>query len=413
MPAGQTTMTDTDPSDTGRVVPPDSTDVVVIGGGVIGTSAAFFLATETDRDVTLLEKDRLAAGSSGDSSAVVRHHYGGQEIYTRMARWSSQFYRAFEERVGSPIAHANNELLRFAESDTPAGEYARGGYDLLTDLSIPATEYEGTDLCERYPMLDLAGYDYGVTDDEAAYSDGTDVATAFGRAAAEAGATVATKTPVTAIETDAGAVTGVETEHGTVACDDVVVAAGPWTPRLAETVEVSIPIRATREQVLLLDPPEEFREEHLDGLPTTARPGGDWYIRPDFGDGVLVATHHAGEAVDPDAYDDSPDESTILEMVDQLESLVPELADAGIKGQYCGVYSTTPDHDFIIDSVGPAGCHLACGFSGHGFKHAPAVGKILSELVVDGAAETFDVGYFSHDRFREDPDGHGVPKDLA
>lgn len=397
----------------GRAEVPESTDTVVVGGGIIGTSAAYFLATETDSDVVLLEKDHIAAGSTSDSSAVIRHHYGDQEVYTRMARWSSRYYQTFEEHVGYPIAHAPNELVRFANEGTQAGEYARDGYELLSELEMPTTEYSGSELASRYPMLSLEDYDFAVADEESAYSDGTDVATAFARAARKAGATVVTDTPVETIETSDGSVTAIETEDQTVNCDRVVVAAGPWTERLAATVDVSVPLKPTREQVIILDPPEQFREEQLEALPTTAKPGGDWYIRPDFGDGVLVATHHSGEKVNPDNYDENPDESTILELTDQLAEFVPELTDAGLKGQYCGIYSTTPDHDFIIDSVGPDGCHIACGFSGHGFKHAPAIGKILSELVTTGETSTFDIEYFSFDRFEADPEGHGVPKDLA
>ena len=406
-------MTEHDSTSTDRVEIPDETDVVIVGGGIMGTSSAFFLATETDLDVVLLERDRLAGGSTGDSSAVIRHHYGGQTVYTKMAHWSSQFYRDFEEHVGSQIAHTENELVRFANEGTEAGEYAREGYDLLSELDIPASGYEQPELATRYPMLSLDAYDFGVSDDTAAYSDGADVALAFARAAGEAGATIATGVAVERITTTDGAVTGVETDDGEITCDSVVVAAGPWTQRLAETVGVSIPLRTTREQVIILDPPASFREEHLDDLPITAKPGGDWYIRPDFGDGVLVATHHTGSDVDPDNYDDTPDESQILRLTDQLDEFVPELADAGLKGQYCGIYSTTPDHDFIIDGVGPSGCYVACGFSGHGFKHAPAVGKVVSELVAAGDTETLDIEYFSFDRFEENPEGHGVPKDLA
>lgn len=396
-----------------RVDLPEKTDVVIVGGGIMGTSTAFFLSRDTNLQTVLLEQDRIASGSTGDSSAIIRHHYGDQKLYTQMARWSSQFYRQFEENVGSPIAHADNELVRFAQSGTESEEYAREGYALLSELGIPVSEFDGSTLASEYPMLSLEEYDYGVSDETAAYSDGADVATAFARAASEAGATIVTGTGVTEITTDEGSVTGVETEEETVRCEDVVITAGPWTPRLAKTVGVSVPIRTTREQVIILDPPESFKQEQLDGLPTTAKPGGDWYIRPDFGEGVLVATHHTGADVNPDAYDNSPDESELLTLTDQLETFAPELASGGIKGQYCGIYSTTPDHDFIIDSAGPEGCYVGCGFSGHGFKHGPAVGKTLSELVSTGEASTFDIEYFSLDRFEENPEGHGVPKDLA
>jgi glycine/D-amino acid oxidase-like deaminating enzyme len=172
-----------------------------------------------------------------------------------------------------------------------------------------------------------------------------------------------------------------------------------------------VPITPTREQVVVLDPPEEYVERYPDLTPTTSMPGGEWYLRPDFGEGVLVATHYYREAVDPDDYDDSPDESTLLELTDVVAESIPGLSEAGIRGQYCGVYSVTPDHDFVIDRAGPEGCYLACGFSGHGFKHGPAVGRIVRDLVVDGGTDLVDADYFSLSRFDEDPAGHGLPAD--
>jgi glycine/D-amino acid oxidase-like deaminating enzyme len=103
----------------------------------------------------------------------------------------------------------------------------------------------------------------------------------------------------------------------------------------------------------------------------------------------------------------------MLELVEELAEVIPELQDAAVKGRYCGVYSTTPDHDFVIDEVGPANCYLACGFSGHGFKHGPAVGKMLADLVERGETDLVDAEFFSLDRFDDDPTGHGLPEDLA
>ena len=166
-----------------------------------------------------------------------------------------------------------------------------------------------------------------------------------------------------------------------------------------------------REQVIVLDPPESYVEAYPDLTPTTSVPGGEWYLRPDFGEGVLVSTHRYTEEVDPDDYDGDPDESTLLELTDLVAGSIPELAEAGVRGRYCGVYSVTPDHDFVVDEAGPSGCFLASGFSGHGFKHGPAVGRILRDLVVDGGTDLVDPSFFSLSRFEDDSTGHGLPAD--
>lgn len=390
---------------------PEQTDVVVVGGGIMGTSTAFFLATETDRDVALLEKENIASGSTGDSSAILRHHYGPREIYSRMAWWSHEFYRSFEEHTGERIAYAENPLVRFGVEGTDAGSYAESGYDVLSSLDIPVSRYEQDEFDEQYPMLTLDEADFAISDVDAGYSDGADAAGGFARAAMEAGADVITDIEVEEILVDAGEVTGVETDRGRVESNTTVVTAGPWTAELLAPLGVDIPIERSREQVLLLDPSDEYKEAYEDLIPTTGTPGGDWYVRSDFSDGVLVATHHTGERVDPDRYDDTPDEDVMLGLIDGLTDFAPELADAGISGRYCGVYSTTPDHDFIIDQVGPNGCFVGCGFSGHGFKHGPIVGRILTDLVTTGSTDLVDADFFSLDRFEKNPQGHDSPGD--
>lgn len=393
---------------------PDRTEVVVVGGGIMGTATAYFLTERENRDVTLLEKDNVAAGSTGDTSGVLRHHYGPQERYTRMAWWSHRFYREFEERLGEPLAYDANRMVRFAEDGTTSGAYVEAGHDVLASLDIPVSRYGSDRIPDEFPMLALEDMDFAVSDDSAAYADGSDAANGFARAASERGATVVTGVGAEEILVEDDRVVGVRTTEGDeVAADAVVVAAGPWTPRLVEPLGIDVPITPMRQQVFILDPPEEYHERYDDPVPTTAPPGGNWYVRPDFGGHVLVATHHSEEAVDPDTYDDRPDEAQLLELVSAIDGLVPELADAEIVGQYCGVYSTTPDHDFVIDDAGPEGCYLACGFSGHGFKHGPAVGRIVSRLVVGDDPDLVDVEHFSLDRFEDDPGGHGLPDDNA
>lgn len=385
---------------------PAETDTVVVGGGVIGTSIAYFLTTETGREVTVVEKDSIGAGSTGDSSAIIRHHYGGKEIYTRMARWSHQFYRHFEDEVGEPIAYAESRRVTFAEEGSDTAEYAEAGREILENLDLPVSRYEGEELSEEFPMFALDEFDFAVSDDAAAYSDGTDVASGFARAVQDRDGTVVTDVEVEGFDIEDGEVAGVRTDDGTVACDEVVLAAGPWTPRLTERLGVDVPLTPSRERVIILDPSEEYLQEYPDVVPVAGLPGG-YYVRSEFGGGVLVATHHSGEECDPERYENKPDEETLLELHETLTEYVPDLGDAGVQGRYSGVYSNTPDHDFILDQCGPDGCYVACGFSGHGFKQAPAVGRLVADLVVDGESDLADLDFFSLSRFEDDDGGHG------
>lgn len=386
---------------------PTETDVVVVGGGVIGASIAYFLTTETDREVTVVEKQSIGAGSTGDSSAIIRHHYGEKEIYTRMAKWSHQFYRRFESEVGEPIAYEKSRRVTFAEEDTETADYAESGHEILESLDIPVSRYEEPELSAEFPMFSLDEFDFAVSDDTAAYSDGTDVASGFARAVQNRGGTVVTGVTVKGFEVNGDSVVGVKTDDGAVSCSEVVIAAGPWTPRLMDQLGVSVPVTPSRERVIILDPSESYLEEYASELvPTAGLPGG-YYVRSEFGDGVLIATHHSGERCDPDHYKNIPDEETLLELHGTLSEYIPDLGDAGVQGRYSGVYANTPDHDFIIDQCGPDGCYVACGFSGHGFKQAPAVGKLVTDLVADGESDVADLEFFSLSRFEDDEHGHG------
>lgn len=387
----------------GREPVPDSADVVIVGGGIMGTSACYFLSERTDLDILLLEKNSIASGATGNSSAILRHHYGDREVYSQSAWWSHRFYLSFEDRLGEPLSHGEAPLVKFAEEGTDRADHVDDGYEVLQALDIPVSRYDAGDFDRLYPMFELDGVDFGVSDDVAGYSDGTDAANGFARAARRNGATIETGVRVTDVrESDEGTVQGVETDRGAVSCETVILTAGCWSVQLAKKLGVDLPITPTLERVFLLDPPSSFTAEHLDRLPSGKPPGlDDWYMRQDFGARVLVATHHSydEQVDDPDGIPTTPPQSDLLELVDVLEDVAPGLADSDVVGQYCGVYTNTPDHDFIIDRIGPDGCFIACGFSGHGFKHGPSVGRVLSDLVVDGATEFLDVDTFSIDRF--------------
>lgn len=392
---------------------PDTTDVVVIGGGVMGTSIAFYLATQSDRDVVVVEKDNVAAGSTGDSSSNIRHNYGDRRIYTEMVWWSQDVYRNFEEHTGRPMAYVNCKRVRWGKNDSPEGDFIMAGHEVMKSLGIPTRRVEKDNLEEEFPMFDdVDRFDFAITEEATAYGDATDAANGFAAAATDNGATLVTGTEVTGFDVRNDEIVGVETEEKTVSCNEVIVAAGPWTPQLGERVDVNIPITPSREEVLILDPPEDFKKSYLDTLPMTRFYGGEWYMRPDFGDGVLLGTHpFAYEAVDPDSYSNIPDEETILQFVDLMEENISGLVESDIRSKYCGIYSTSPDHDYIIDQAGPDGCYFVTGFSGHGFKHAPAIGKMMRDYLVDGDTDLVDIDFFSLDRFADDSEGYGRPQE--
>lgn len=284
----------------------------------------------------------------------------------------------------------------------------------MRSLGYPTTWYEPDVLQSRFPLFEFSdAVEYAISDDTAGYTDGTSAANGLAKAAADDGTRIVTGVGVDAIDTDGDTVVGVETDTGYVRCDELVVAAGAWTHRLVATADVELPVSPGREQVLLLDPPETVTDAEFETLPTTGRasprPDGVWwYFRADFGDSIYMATHGRNDLVDPAHYDRQVDEVRKLEAFEILENFAPKLADSAIVGEFAGIYANTPDQGFIIDQVGPAGLYALVG-AGHAFKHAPIIGRLAADLVLEGESDLFDLGLFAVDRFEDRSPNQPLP----
>jgi glycine/D-amino acid oxidase-like deaminating enzyme len=381
---------------------PDETDILIIGGGIIGTATAFFLSKRTDRDLTLVEKDNIASGATGDSSAILRHVYGDRELYAEMAWEGRKFYKNFEEEVGYELKVPDQKTILWGGEDIEPPIDPNKSFRTLQSLDIPVTRYESEDFPDRYPNYRLDDVDFAISDDTAAYTDATTAANGFVNAAVDRGLRLVTGVGVESIKTSDGSVRGVDTEEGFIECEEVILAAGSWSYKLAATADVDLPITPGREQVLLLGPPEEVVEAGLD-VPTTIKDtkktdGAIWYIRADFSDHIYMGTHAHNDPVDPDNYKRQTDQHRLIEAFDFLDDFAPSLTDSDLIGDFSGIYANTPDQGFIIDQVGPDKLFALVG-AGHAFKHGPVIGQLAADLVLEGESERFDLDHFTLDRF--------------
>jgi monomeric sarcosine oxidase len=376
---------------------PGAVDVAIVGGGIMGTSTAYHLTERTDLDVVLLEKRSIAAGSTGKSSGVVRFNYGDVRVYSEMAVRAHAFWTEAADHLGRDVGFVQNGLVYFGRDDADHGEKA--GYEILRDLGVEVELADPSRLRELLPHVTVSDYDYGVYSPTAGFADPHAATQAFYESAKRNGLRVETGVEVTGFAGDDRRVTGVETTAGTVEADRVVSAAGPWTRRLLATAGVDVPVTPSREQLLVLDPPDDFFDAYPYPFPTvSSKAPGHIYVKPDPVGKVLVGGHHRGTDCDPDAYDETADMDYVTWAIDELEHRVPSLVDADLVNGYAGVYSNTPDKDFVIDEPVE---NLVClaGFSGHGFKHAPVIGEVAADLVVDGETGVVDLSRFSLDRF--------------
>ena len=368
---------------------PPQAEVVVVGGGVMGTSIAFHLATR-GADVCLLERSSVCSGPTRHSTAVVRLHYS-QPLLVRMALHGLRAYGAFEDVVGAPSGFKRTGML------FGVGSHERE----LLEGNVEVGRAEGVETslidAEEVAALDARI----VTDDvvfcferEAGYCDPYLVTAGYAAAARRAGARVLEGVP--ALHVAEGAV---QTAAGSVNAGAVIVATGPWTPPLLAPLAYELPVRAARAEV------GRFRLPDGSGPPPPAVADftTQLYFCPaerGFLEVGSLDPWHADRAVDPERPPEGAELETLTAYRDGLARRLRGSEGGHWRGAWSGIYDVTPDWEPAIGRV--PGCervYVAAGFSGHGFKLAPAVGLSVSELVLDGDARTFDLSLLAPDRF--------------
>ncbi len=369
-------------------------DVVVVGGGVTGTSAAFQLARR-GRRVLLLERSTVGAGPTGRTVGIIRLHYSYEPLIQLAARSRETFAR-FEEVTGATCDFTRCGFLLLAPEREMDG--LREIVAMQRRLGIEAEVLSPDEVARRFPQLatqDVAG---GAWEPGSGYADGYATAAGFAAAARRLGAEIWEGTVARALVVEGGRVRGVQTSREAVDAGAVLVAAGPWTPGLLHPLGVDIPIRSSRQQVVHLAPPAGWRlpavvEDMVLGL----------YARPEAGDTVLagVLEEEAEQIVQPDSYSPGVD----FDFVERIGTLwarrFPAARVAQVRGGYASLYDITPDWQPVLGTVPEVGgLFVAAGFSGHGFKLSPAVGEVLAALIT-GDTPPVDVSMFRLSRFAE------------
>jgi sarcosine oxidase subunit beta len=365
-------------------------DVVVVGGGVMGTAIACSLA-ERGADVLLLEQRHVCAGPTRHSTAIVRLHYT-QPLLVRMAALGLDVYRGFEERYGTSAGFTRCGMLfgvAETERETLAANVEVGVEEGARTALVSGDEVRRIDSRVRTDGLAFC------FEPEAGYCDPYLATAGFAAAAARAGARIEEGWRVSAI--DEGFV---ETERGRIDAGAVVVAAGPWSARLVAPLGYDLPIAAAPAEVGRYRLPDGF------GAPPPAVAdftGIQFYFRPaahGFLEVGSLAPEHAEHPVDLDRPVEGARLATLRAYEDALASRLERSAGGHWRGAWTGIYDVTPDWEPVIDRVpGTETTFVAAGFSGHGFKLAPAVAVSIAELVLDGATSTFDLSLLAAERF--------------
>ncbi|MCT9096334.1 FAD-binding oxidoreductase [Haloarchaeobius sp. HME9146] len=369
-------------------------NVVVIGGGIVGLATAYSLA-DRGTDVVVCEKGSIGSGSTERSAGGIRHQFSTR-VNVQLSRESVRVWESFEEEFGIDIAYRRAGYLLLAREEATADAFETN-VEMQNEEGVDSRLLSPEDAAAVCPELDAEKFcaaTYCPTD---GFADPHLALQGFSQAATEAGAEIRTKTAVTAINTEDGEVVGVETEEDSLDADFVVNAAGPWAGRVAEMAGLDLPVAPRRRQVAVVDPETPVPDD----VPLTIDLDTGSYFRPEREGSAIVGGHFAAEDpdVDPDGFDGNADLDWMIDAVEHAADYAGYFGpETRIKRGWAGLYAVTPDHHPIVEETIP-GFVNAIGFSGHGFQHAPAVGQIVTELVLDGDASLVDIEPLSSDRF--------------
>lgn len=379
-------------------------EVVIIGGGIMGTSLAFALTELGIRDVVIVERGTVAAGASGRTGALLRQHYTNVPE-AKLAQRSLEIFAHWSEIVGGDCGfEPTGSIITVATRGADAAniERMRRNVAMQRQLGIKTELISGEQLRALQPFTVVDDLDVAAYESESGYVDAVAATQGMAAAATRGGARIAEGRMVTGILMSGERVAGVTTDDGPIQAGVVVCAAGAWSLPLLEAIGVRVPITAQRVQVAVLGRPLELPSVGTMCYVDTA---AGFFCR-NAGPGRTLVGVGGGEfhdIVDPFSFEQrmSPGYGEIAKRY--LANRMPAMARATVLYGYACLYDLTPDaHPILGASGGPDGLYLMLGFSGAGFKKGPAVGRCMAELIAHGASAGVDLSPFQLSRFDDD-----------
>ncbi|MFC3963591.1 NAD(P)/FAD-dependent oxidoreductase [Nocardia jiangsuensis] len=373
-------------------------EYLIVGGGLEGLAIAWSLADRGVTDVLVLERATLCSGMTGKSSGVVRCHYGVPSL-AAMSWYGVAVFGDAEAILGDDLGFRRCGYVVGVGPDNV--DPLKANVAMQQQLGIDVDFIGHDEMAELWPGLrldDFAAFAYEPLGGRGeAYLTGM----AYAAAARGLGVRIRQGTEVAELLRDGDTVTGVRTTAGeTIAAGTVILAAGPWVPALAAPLGLDVPVRAQRAELVLVDQGEPTPE-----VPVLSDLASLQYLCREPNGELLAGNsdHTEVEYLDPDDYLDRAADSTVEQVIGKLDHRLPAMPDPRVTGSYAGAYDVTPDYNPIIGPAPLPGLFLATGFSGHGFKISPAVGRLAAELLLDGATTlpNVDPADFRFSRFAD------------
>lgn len=376
-------------------------DAVIVGGGCMGASVAWHLAQRGMTNLVLIEREaQLAAGSTGKNAGGVRHQFS-HPANIELSIESIAMMARFDEVVGTPIDFHQDGYLFLLSKAAHVATFL-SNVQLQKSHGVDVQWLSPAEARELAPGLDVTGVKGATYCAADGVADPNGVTVGFAKGAQAKGVEIIRETEVMGIRVHHGRVAEVRTSRGNIATPLVVNAAGPWAKSIGRMLGVDVPVEPERRHIFIASPPV----------------GGSW---DDPGNAGRVPTnkllvidfdssfyfHREGGGLlfgmgDPDeqpGFDITVRWDFLPKVIEVAMQRLPALADAAVSHAWAGLYEMTPDHNPIIGpSSDVEGFYTIAGFSGHGFQHAPAAGRVLAD-VITGRDPKFDLSPFALERF--------------
>jgi sarcosine oxidase subunit beta len=372
----------------------ETADVVIVGGGIVGSSIAYHLTAAGCRNVLVIERETSQGkGSTGKSMGGVRAQFA-TPVNIQMSLYSIPFYAAFEETLGYPCDYRAQGYLFMATRESHMN-YLRANLERQVALGLKTARLVSADeIRSLYPQLrgdDIVGGSFCSTD---GFVDPYSAMNGFMSWAADHGARLWKNATVTEIKVERTCVTAVETTRGTVQTNTVVNAAGAWAAEIASMAGVELPVVPLRRMLVPTEPFDQFPHT----APMIIDMTNGFHFRPESL-GFLLAWNDPEETP---GFKTEFEPSFIEKVLTRAADRVPVFENVAVnpKRAWAGLYEVTPDHHCILGAVDEVrGFFLANGFSGHGVMHAPSTGKILSDLILTGSTSVVNPELLNVNRF--------------
>jgi sarcosine oxidase subunit beta len=370
-------------------------DFVIIGAGVVGASIAFHLAKRKAGRIVVVEKDHVGRGASGRSSALIRMHYTfAPEV--QLAVKSLQMFQNWADLTGRPGDFHRTGFVQLV----PAAEVdlLKQNVEMQRRNGVNVQLLSPAELKEIEPDWRVDDVEAAAYEPDSGYGDGAGVASDFLDAARDLGVEYRPRTRVNKLLVNGDRVLGVAIDQDEIIAPKVVVATGQWAKPLLAGIGVELPIETEYHEVCILKNPSALKRGGsacIDSILCV-------YFRSEGQDKTLVGAFTGPRGIDPDNFPQKASQESLAATAERACKRIPALEDAELVRGITGVYDVTPDYRPLLGEAPEiSGLYVVAGFSGMGFKISPAIGLVMSELLIEGRASAVDITRFRLSRFAE------------